>query len=53
MKKNEGGSLVENFTANVVVLFNFYQFLYLTPFGLFEVDGGVFWSCGSFGFVEL
>ena len=51
MKKG-GRSLVENFTTNIVISFNFCQFLFLTPFGTFDVDGGVFWSYGGFGFVE-
>ena len=53
MKNIEERFFVENFTANVEVPYNFYEYLFLTPLGPFQIDGGVFWSCGGFYFVEL
>ena len=51
MKKNEEYCLVENFTTNVVVSFNFLKYLFLVSFRPF--DSGVFWSSVGFSFVEL
>ena len=45
MNKIEERPLVENITTDVVVSFNFYQYCFSIPFGPFEVDGAVFWSC--------
>ena len=44
---------VENYTTNVVVSFNFCQFILLTSFIPFQIDVGVIWNCESFYFVEL
>ena len=40
LKGIEERHLVENHTTNVVVSFNFYQFLLLTPFEPYQIDVG-------------
>ena len=53
MKQIKERCFVEKFMINVMVPFNYYQKLFMTPLGPFKVDGGVLWSCGDFYFLEF